>query len=237
MQKARDDLIAGTCAGVAITLTGHPFDTVKVRLQTQPGPAGFSSGLQCAWQTVRREGGPRALYKGMGGPLTTVPLVNAIVFMAYESAKRFCANFSRNDDLSSLQIAACGGWAGFANSFIVGPVELIKTRLQLQRDNTRLKANRIGPSRCLAQIMRQHGVRGVFHGLFATIVREVPAYMGQFGTYEVMKRALSGNSSGEGLSAPALLLCGGAAGIGCWVFSYPQDVIKSKLQAAGSSQH
>lgn len=30
------DVFAGTCGGIAVTLVGHPFDTIKVRLQTQP---------------------------------------------------------------------------------------------------------------------------------------------------------------------------------------------------------
>lgn len=28
------EFLAGTMAGVAITLSGHPFDTIKVRMQT-----------------------------------------------------------------------------------------------------------------------------------------------------------------------------------------------------------
>ncbi len=29
------DIVAGTCGGISVTLVGHPFDTLKVRLQTQ----------------------------------------------------------------------------------------------------------------------------------------------------------------------------------------------------------
>ncbi|GAA6062485.1 hypothetical protein JCM10212_001858 [Sporobolomyces blumeae] len=35
------DFFAGTVAGVASLLTGHPFDTIKVRLQTQPASTAF----------------------------------------------------------------------------------------------------------------------------------------------------------------------------------------------------
>jgi hypothetical protein len=30
------DVFAGTMGGIAVTMVGHPFDTIKVRLQTQP---------------------------------------------------------------------------------------------------------------------------------------------------------------------------------------------------------
>jgi hypothetical protein len=35
LQVAKD-VFAGTCGGISVTLVGHPFDTIKVRLQTQP---------------------------------------------------------------------------------------------------------------------------------------------------------------------------------------------------------
>lgn len=30
------DVFAGTMGGISVTMVGHPFDTIKVRLQTQP---------------------------------------------------------------------------------------------------------------------------------------------------------------------------------------------------------
>lgn len=54
------DFVAGTAAGVALTVVGHPFDTVKVRLQTEKV---FKGGLQCLLETIQKEG-IRALYKG-----------------------------------------------------------------------------------------------------------------------------------------------------------------------------
>ena len=33
--KFAKDVFAGTCGGITVTLLGHPFDTVKVLLQTQ----------------------------------------------------------------------------------------------------------------------------------------------------------------------------------------------------------
>lgn len=35
LQLAKD-VFAGTMGGIAVTMVGHPFDTIKVRLQTQP---------------------------------------------------------------------------------------------------------------------------------------------------------------------------------------------------------
>jgi hypothetical protein len=45
------DVFAGTMGGIAVTMVGHPFDTIKVRLQTQPmdKPIYGEWGLKSQW--------------------------------------------------------------------------------------------------------------------------------------------------------------------------------------------
>ena len=63
------DIFAGTMAGIAVTLVGHPFDTLKVRLQTQPIENPIYSGVvDCFKKTIKWEG-PQGLYKGVQSPL------------------------------------------------------------------------------------------------------------------------------------------------------------------------
>jgi solute carrier family 25 carnitine/acylcarnitine transporter 20/29 len=186
---AWDDFLSGTAAGVALTLVGHPFDTVKVRLQTQP--ALYKSGIQCCTDTIRKEGF-FALYKGMGGPMLTVPLVNAIVFFGYGQAKSAMQRSQPADrPLSLLQISAAGACAGLLNTIVVSPVELIKTRLQIQHEAVSLRAKlhlsssaatgamtarpveggekRVfeGPVDCVRKIVRQNGIKGLFRSVHA----------------------------------------------------------------------
>ena len=42
--KFAKDVFAGTCGGITVTLLGHPFDTVKVLLQTQSSKNPVYSG-------------------------------------------------------------------------------------------------------------------------------------------------------------------------------------------------
>jgi len=220
----REDLLAGTSAGVAICLVGHPFDTVKVRMQTSP-TAWFSSGLDCAVQTVGKEG-PFALYKGMAGPLSTVPLINALVFASYGKA----CSLMRTEDGTPLSVgttALCGGFAGLFQILIVAPIEMVKSRLQIQFSRSR-ESQFQGPVDCLIKVWKAQGIRGVYKGMSATLYREIPGYAGQFGMYEGTKRLLT--PEGRQTTTPVLLLAGGISGIGAWLCSYPQDYIKSQLQ-------
>lgn len=56
-----ESFIAGGVGGVFTVATGHPFDTVKVRIQTAPIPKPgekplFTGALDCFKQTVSKEG-------------------------------------------------------------------------------------------------------------------------------------------------------------------------------------
>lgn len=58
--------IAGTCGGIVICMVGHPFDTLKVRLQTQPSGNPVYKGLgDCFMKTMKWEG-IGGLYRGVG---------------------------------------------------------------------------------------------------------------------------------------------------------------------------
>ena len=84
ISRFRHDLICGSFAGLVYCVSGHPLDSVKVRLQTQTDTMTFRS---CVVQTYSREGFS-GFYKGIGPTLITVTLVNSIVFASYELCKR-----------------------------------------------------------------------------------------------------------------------------------------------------
>ncbi len=66
----------------------------------------------------------------MGPPLVTVPFVNSIIFAAYEFSKRMM-HVQSEKDFTFRQALLAGMFAGGVNSIVVGPIELIKCRLQL----------------------------------------------------------------------------------------------------------
>lgn len=57
--EAHESFIAGTISGTTKCLVGHPFDTIKTRMQTN---AAFSGPWECLTRTLKLEGG-RGLYK------------------------------------------------------------------------------------------------------------------------------------------------------------------------------
>lgn len=229
----------GGCAGVAV---GHPFDTVKVRLQTQDflNPK-YRGTWHCITDTVKNES-LRGLYKGMSSPMAGVAFVNAIVFGVHGNMVKHIQN---PDSLRSQML--CGAAAGLSQSIVSSPMELIKTRVQIQTEACATTkslscaatssstvtncSSYASPMDCVRKIVTTEGWRGIFRGQLITVCRDVPGFASYFLSYEYLSRSWA---SADGSVSPAAVLgAGGFAGALSWVVTYPIDMIKSRLQADG----
>ncbi|XP_044434094.1 mitochondrial carnitine/acylcarnitine carrier-like protein [Triticum aestivum] len=122
-------------SGAAQLVVGHPFDTIKVKLQSQPTPPPgqppkFAGAMDAVKQTISAEG-PRGLYKGMGAPLATVAAFNAVLFTVRGQTEALLRS-EPGAALTVGQQVVAGAGAGVAVSFLACPTELIKCRLQAQ---------------------------------------------------------------------------------------------------------
>jgi solute carrier family 25 carnitine/acylcarnitine transporter 20/29 len=167
--KVVKDVIAGTCGGIAVTLVGHPFDTLKVRLQTQPMDKPIYSGVvDCARKTIQWEG-LGGLYKGVSSPLMGQMFFRATLFGAFGQAKRWLGTNSDGSTrpLQPLDFYKAGAMTGFVAAFVEGPIDFYKSQIQTivikQRQNPEYKA----PYKptvfgCISASIKANGFRGPF---------------------------------------------------------------------------
>ena len=99
------DVFAGTCGGITVTLLGHPFDTVKVLLQTQSSKNPVYSGAVDAASKVIKQEGFKGLYRGVTSPLAGQMFFRATLFFSYALAKEF-VGVSPDDPLSYAKAGA-----------------------------------------------------------------------------------------------------------------------------------
>ncbi|XP_048131716.1 mitochondrial carnitine/acylcarnitine carrier-like protein isoform X1 [Rhodamnia argentea] len=243
MGDVAKDLTAGTIGGAAQLIVGHPFDTIKVKLQSQPAPAPgqpprYSGAMDAVRQTLAAEG-PRGLYKGMGAPLATVAAFNAVLFTVRGQMEALLRS-KPGVPLTIDQQVVCGAGAGIAVSFLACPTELIKCRLQAQSalasagSTTTVAVKYGGPMDVARHVLRSEGgTRGLFKGLVPTMAREVPGNAAMFGVYEAIKQYLAGGQDTSGLGRGSLIVAGGLAGASFWALVYPTDVVKSVIQVDG----
>ncbi|CAL1284411.1 unnamed protein product [Larinioides sclopetarius] len=230
------DFYAGCLGGCAGVLVGHPFDTVKVRLQTQDSNNKIYRGTFHCLTTIIKQESYQGLFKGMSSPMCGLAAVNAIVFGVYGNIMKSVK--SENSSLQNQFLA--GSAAGIVQSFVTSPMELAKTRMQLQGQDAREKRtpfwqkNRIiykNPLDCLLKVFKSEGLRGVYRGLACTILRDAPAFGVYFSSYEYLTEKVT-DSKGN-VNTFSLLFVGGLAGVWSWIVIYPLDVMKSRLQIDG----
>jgi len=77
--------VAGGFGGVCAVVVGHPFDLVKVRLQTAEKGV-YSSAIDVVRKSVAKDGLRRGLYAGVSAPLVGVtPMCKVSVFSSYSN--------------------------------------------------------------------------------------------------------------------------------------------------------
>ncbi|CCU82461.1 unnamed protein product [Blumeria hordei] len=232
-------LVAGGFGGVCSVIVGHPFDLIKVRLQTAE-KGHYRNSIDVVRQSVTRNGLRRGLYAGITAPLAGVTPMFAVSFWSYDVGKSLVHKFSRveNEGLSVAQVSAAGFFSAIPTTLVATPFERIKVLLQIQGQKNLKpgeKPKYSGGFDAVLKIYREGGIRSVFRGSLATFARDSPGSAVYFATYEVVKRRLTpidpstGKVSGE-LSLGAVTIAGASAGIAMWIPVFPIDTVKSRLQ-------
>ncbi|GAA5842154.1 hypothetical protein JCM5353_002177 [Sporobolomyces roseus] len=237
---------AGTLSGLSKLAIGHPFDTIKVRMQCSK-PGTYSGPLQCLIDTVKGEG-PRALYKGASPPAVGWAISDSMLMGSLHQYRLLLASIetrSNNRDegvshgsstprkkgdeptlgLSLPGHFASGMMAGWTVCFFITPIEHVKARLQMQMLGPKLYT---GPIDCAKQLVKERGVlRGPYIGLAGTLLFR--SWMGvMFLSYEIIQRSL--NKHYPQLSPGTVnFLSGGMASNFFWVASFPFDAVKNRI--------
>lgn len=228
--------VGGVFSGVAKLVVGHPFDTVKVRMQTVE-QGRFSGPLDCVLQTVRKEG-IAGLYKGASPPLLGWMAMDSLMLGSLTIYRRLLLDniwtnttfvseeTARRNMLPSVGHGLAGMAAGSTVSFIAAPVEHVKARLQIQY--AAKKADRLysGPIDCTRKLLEYHGMRGLWHGLSATLIFR-SFFFFWWGSYDVFSRLFKQHTH---MSIPAInFWAGGLSAQVFWLTTYPTDVVKQRI--------
>jgi len=229
------NFLGGGFGGMCLVLAGHPFDTVKVRLQTMPsGTPGvapmYTGAFDCFGKTLSNEG-IRGLYKGMATPVMMVTPLFALAFFGFGLGKKIVQTVQPGD-LTPTKLFVAGGISGFVTTFAVAPVERIKCLLQIQlgQKSQPGQIQYAGPVHCAKTLLKTGGIQSLYRGFGATFIRAIPQNGLYFMSYEVLKKAFSDGQNE--LSPLRTLTAGGLTGIINWTFCLPADVIKNRIQAA-----
>ena len=162
-------------------------------------------------------------------------IIKAILFATNELTLSWLAMHSTIQSIV-VKMTISGILSGLVSSFVTSPIEMVKIRMQAQNKHASKKNddeknppliynNEID---CARWIIRNEGLMFLFtHGLWITIIREIPSFAIYFVVYGWLARSSAALHLG-GHAAP--LLFGAIAGWAMWIPTYPIDIVKTLEQ-------
>ncbi|KAK4152128.1 mitochondrial carrier domain-containing protein [Chaetomidium leptoderma] len=137
--------------------------------------------------------------------------------------------------ISEPVIAAfcAGGMAGAVSRTVVSPLERLKILFQVQSAGR--EAYKLSVGKALVKMWKEEGWRGFMRGNGTNCIRIVPYSAVQFGSYNFYKKHFFERHSGDSLTALSRLTCGGLAGITSVTFTYPLDIVRTRLSIQSAS--
>ncbi|KAK9758918.1 Mitochondrial carrier protein [Popillia japonica] len=249
--------VAASCTGAVITsLFVTPLDVVKIRLQAQRKNAakcflycnglmdhycdcdvqrnnwinrpGQFNGTLDAFVKITKYEGVTSLWSGLSPTLVLAIPATIIYFVTYEQLRlklkdKYNGNNTRGESIKQpfwIPVIA-GGSARIISASIVSPLELIRTKMQ----STRLSYFEIGQA--LKILVKQNGISGLWKGVFATLLRDVPFSAIYWTSYEFIKLK---TSNGTVPNFSYSFLAGFISGSIAATVTVPFDVVKTHQQ-------
>ncbi|KAK4688162.1 hypothetical protein P7C73_g1947, partial [Tremellales sp. Uapishka_1] len=248
-------LLAGGVAGAVSRTVTAPFDRLKVYLITTTTATANVTHISPThpievskkavgnlWGAVLRiyadGGGMKAFWVGNGLNVTKIFPESAIKFVSYEQSKRFLAKYwdkvSDPADISSSSRFISGGIGGITSQFSIYGLETLKTRVQSET----------GPAQGTKQIIqtarnmwKAGGIRTYYRGLTLGLVGVFPYSAIDMGTYETLKNTYCRSRGIDEPEVFAVLSFGALSGSIGAASVYPINLLRTRLQASGSSGH
>ncbi|KAI4296774.1 hypothetical protein L6164_036699 [Bauhinia variegata] len=234
------EYVAGLLAGVATVATGHPFDTVKVKLQKHSAEVHgiqYKGGLDCTAKILKTEG-IKGLYRGATPSFVGMAFESSLLFGIYSQKKLALQGGVQNSGPQPYIIIPSAAYAGAVISFVLCPAELVKCRMQIQGADPLTPKSSIysSPLDCALKTVKSEGVRGIFRGGYTTLLRESFGNTVFFSVYEYMRyhmhsrvKSISSNYSNL-IDIGIGIFTGGLGGVAFWLAVLPLDVAKTIIQ-------
>ncbi|KAI8601358.1 mitochondrial oxaloacetate transport protein [Dissophora ornata] len=195
-------LAGGIAACGAVTIT-NPAEVIKTRLQLQgelmrqaPGTTRIYTNFAQAFAHIAKHEGIRGLQRGLGCAYMYQIMMNGTRLGLYDPIKHSIHSLMKTDPNKNNNFVniAAGGTGGVLSAALASPLFLVKTRLQSYSSH---EASRVGHQHyyrhtfdALRHIYKTEGLRGVYRGVDASMMRTGAGSAVQLPLYDEVKRKM-----------------------------------------------
>ncbi|KAJ1259791.1 hypothetical protein BS78_10G183200 [Paspalum vaginatum] len=222
-------LVSGAVAGAVSRTCVAPLETIRTHLMV--GSNGNS--MTEVFQSIMNTEGWTGLFRGNLVNVIRVAPSKAIELFAFDTAKKLLTPKADESPKTFLPPSlVAGALAGVSSTLCTYPLELIKTRLTIEKDvyNNFLHA--------FVKIMREEGPSELYRGLTPSLIGVVPYAATNYYAYDTLKKLYRKTFKQEEISNIATLLIGSAAGAISSTATFPLEVARKQMQvgAVGGRQ-
>ncbi|XP_077462348.1 mitochondrial glycine transporter B isoform X2 [Stigmatopora argus] len=220
--------MCGSLSGTCSTLLFQPLDLVKTRLQTLQNTAKPGSpkvGMFSVFVNVVRTENVFSLWKGVSPSFVRcIPGVGIYFSTFYSLKQHFFLDRAPNAGEAVLLGAGARGVAGVC----MLPFTVIKTRFESGFYNY------VSVAGALRSMYETEGLRALFSGLTATLLRDAPFSGIYVMFYSQTKKSLPPEVTSSVYLPLVNFSCGVVAGVLASLATQPADVVKTHIQVSPS---
>ncbi|GJM94751.1 hypothetical protein PR202_ga11426 [Eleusine coracana subsp. coracana] len=214
-------LISGAIAGAVSRTAVAPLETIRTHLMV--GSNGNSTTE--VFQSIMKHEGWTGLFRGNFVNVIRVAPSKAIELFAFDTANKFLTPKSGEEKKIPIPPSlVAGAFAGVSSTLCTYPLELIKTRLTIQRGvyNNFLDA--------FVKIIRKEGPTELYRGLTPSLIGVVPYAATNYFAYDTLKKMYKKIFKTNEIGNIPTLLIGSAAGAMSSTATFPLEVARKQMQ-------
>jgi solute carrier family 25 thiamine pyrophosphate transporter 19 len=166
---------------------------------------------------------------------TTTATTTAMILMYPSKCEASTNKKNNNNNNNNINPIVAGAFAGAVARVFVAPLDVIKIRLQIQKENYSLtNAKYKGAFSAMSTIAREEGIRkGLWAGTIPALCLWIPYTGIQFGMLNALNSSSSLSSSSSSSFLNNNFVFGAVAGATATVATYPFDIIRTQLASQG----
>ncbi|XXG47800.1 hypothetical protein AAC387_Pa02g2380 [Persea americana] len=219
-------LISGAIAGAVSRSAVAPLETIRTHLMV--GSNGHSTTE--VFQNIMNTEGWTGLFRGNLVNVIRVAPSKAVELFAYDTVKKNLSSAPGESPKILLPPSlVAGACAGVSSTLLTYPLELLKTRLTIQRgiyDNL---------LHAFLKIVREEGLTELYRGLTPSLIGVVPYAATNYFAYDMLRKAYRKAFKEEEIGDIATLLIGSAAGAISSTATFPLEVARKHMQVGAVS--
>ncbi|KAK4801042.1 hypothetical protein SAY86_021529 [Trapa natans] len=219
-------LISGGIAGAISRTAVAPLETIRTHLMV--GSSGHSTTE--VFHNIMKTDGWKGLFRGNLVNVIRVAPSKAIELFAYDTVNKMLSpKPGEQPRLSIPPSLIAGACAGVSSTICTYPLELVKTRLTIQRGVYK------GLLDAFVKIAREEGLSELYRGLAPSLIGVIPYAATNYFAYDTLRKAYRKAFKQEKIGNIETLLIGSAAGAISSSATFPLEVARKHMQVGALS--